>query len=73
MSRQALNQEELNRVVGGVTDPIVEYTVSWEDANGNRYGYTVRNQPADPADGIISQSVSWEDASGNRYTNTCEH
>ena len=65
--KRAMNLEELARVAGGVEDPIVQQTVTWEDGNGHRFSYTVggRGQPSDP---IVSQSVTWQDGSGHTYT-----
>jgi len=67
---EALELTELEKVNGGMPDPIVEYTVTWHDAAGNEYSYTVKNRKPDPADLIISQTVTWEDGSGNTYSNT---
>ena len=67
---QSLSLEELEQINGGATDPIVEYTVTWEDASGNKYSYTVRNgQPVLP-DPIISQTVTWQDGSGTTHSTT---
>ena len=65
---RGLNLEEMEKVVGGLEDPIVEQTVTWQDANGNTYSYPVKNRKKDPADDIISQTVTWQDASGNTYS-----
>ncbi len=64
-SMKTLSLEEMTRVTGGLEDPIVSTTVTWEDGNGNKYSYTI-GKPELPD--VISQSVSWEDAGGNRYT-----
>ena len=67
---QSLNLEELEQINGGTADPIVEYTVAWDDASGNKYSYTVRNgQPVLP-DPIISQTVTWQDGSGTTHSTT---
>ena len=67
---QSLSLEELEQINGGAADPIVEYTVTWEDASGNKYSYTVRNgQPVLP-DPIISQTVTWQDGSGTTHSTT---
>ena len=68
-----MKMEDLEKAVGGMEDPIIEQTVTWEDANGNKYGYTVKNPKKDPADDIISQTVTWQDASGNTYSTKASH
>ncbi len=67
---QALNLENMEQVTGGVEDPIISYTVTWYDAAGNKYSYTVNNDKPAPYDPIISQTVTWQDGAGNTYSNT---
>ena len=65
-----LSLEDMEQINGGAADPIVEYTVTWEDASGNKYSYTVCNgQPVLP-DPIISQTVTWQDGSGTTHSIT---
>ncbi|MBR3494732.1 MAG: bacteriocin [Clostridia bacterium] len=68
--KKEMSLEELKQIVGGVEDPIVSMTVSWEDANGNKYSYTVGGEKKKPYDPIVSQTVTWEDGNGNTYSNT---
>ena len=42
--KQALSPEEMKAAVGGAEDPIIGYTVRWQDAAGNEYSYTVSNR-----------------------------
>ncbi len=68
--KQELNLEELEQVTGGAEDPIIRMTVSWEDASGNKYSYTVGGEKPKTYDPIISQTVTWQDGNGNTYSNT---
>ena len=68
--KQALKMEELEQVTGGNEDPIIGMTVSWEDANGNKYSYTVNNEKPKTFDPIISQTVTWEDGNGTVHSAT---
>lgn len=70
---QALTLENMEKITGGVEDPIESYTVTWYDAAGNKYSYTVNNRKQEVPDPIISQTVTWQDASGNTYSNTCKN
>ena len=68
--KRELNLEEMDRVVGGTEDPIVSMTVTWEDANGNKFSYTVGGEKPKTFDPIVSQTVTWEDGNGNTFSNT---
>ncbi len=68
-----LNPEEMKAAVGGAEDPIIGYTVRWQDVAGNEYSYTVNNRRPEPFDPIISQTVTWQDGSGNTFSNTVKN
>ena len=68
--KQALNLEELKQVVGGVENPIISQTVTWYDAYGNKYSYTITNKQPEDFDPIISQTVTWQDGSGTTHSTT---
>ena len=40
---QSLSLEELEQINGGAADPIVEYTVTWQDGSGTTHSTTVNN------------------------------
>lgn len=69
--KKELSLEELKQIVGGVEDPIISMTVTWEDANGNRFSYTVGGEKPKTYDPIVSQTVTWEDGNGTTYSTTC--
>ena len=68
--KKELNPEELKQVAGGAQDPIVSMTVTWEDASGNKYSYTVGNEQPKPYDPIVSQTVTWQDGNGTTHSTT---
>ena len=67
---RALNLEDMEKVAGGMEDPIVGMTVTWEDAAGNKYSYTVGGEKKKTYDPIVGMSVTWQDGNGNTYSTT---
>ena len=65
---QMLKPEEMTQIAGGADDPILQMTVTWQDANGNTYSNTLVNRKPEPVDPIIRQTVTWQDANGNTYS-----
>ena len=69
--KKALNLENMEKIAGGAEDPIIGMTVSWEDANGNKYSYTVGGEKKPkPFNPIVSQTVTWEDGNGTTHSTT---
>ena len=68
--KQAMDLEEMEKILGGADDPIVSMTVTWEDENGNKYSYTVGGEKPKTYDPIISQTVTWQDGNGSTHSAT---
>ena len=65
-----LNMEALDKVVGGVEDPILKITVNYEDAGGKKYGFTIDNRKVSLDDLIGPQTVTYQDGNGHTFTTT---
>ena len=74
MSKQELNLNSMNKVVGGVEDPIVRITVNYEDEGGHKHSFTVNNekQMREPDDLIKGMKVTYTDGNGNVFTTTAK-
>ena len=72
MSKQELNLNSMNKVVGGVEDPIVRITVNYEDEGGHKYSFTVNNekQKRELDDLIKGMKVTYTDGNGHVFTTT---
>ena len=68
MSKQELNLQDMNSIVGGVEDPVIRITVNYEDGNGHKYSYTVNNERFDPAELIKGMTVTYTDGNGHVFT-----
>ncbi len=68
--KKALDMMDLEQIAGGAEDPILQMTVTWEDANGNKYSYTVGGEKPKTFDPIVSQTVTWEDGNGTTHSTT---
>ena len=74
MSKQELNLNSMNKVAGGVEDPIVRITVNYEDEGGRKYSFTVNNekQIRELDDLIKGMKVTCTDGNGHVFTTTAK-
>ena len=74
MSKQELNLNSMNKVAGGVEDPIVRITVNYEDEGGHKYSFTVNNekQMRKLDDLIKGMKVTCTDGNGHVSTTTAK-
>ena len=74
MNKQELNLNSMNKVAGGVEDPIVRITVNYEDEGGRKYSFTVNNgkQMRELDDLIKGMKVTCTDGNGHVFTTTAK-
>ena len=60
---------DLENAYGGIDDPIIRYTVNYEDEGGHKYSYTVNNQRDDLIKGM---KVTYSDGNGRIFTATAD-